>query len=347
VGYESDIATELLAISCTFCGQPLRVPESIERGYGRDCDENYMMGMGTEMVLSQMRHFNEAEALAAIESAPDVEPEGWIEPVRVAKKGALLHDGSKAKGGEVLESRPLRPGSLRSYWLSKGEDWRASVSARQQMVSYGIWYASRAVTFGFSGDQVENNKADPRFLVVASVQRFARAVGMHAAADAMANFYAARVVKVVEAKLKQVDAEERDAIIFETNVPATHRPFRDPLGPGFIRIHAPYSDQFNRLARENHRVFRAFEKDPPYFWRYFHESSLREVVNICQAAFGDRMSITRSMVSASQRAAQRAMVRVIDSWTGEIRLFDRATAKRILAGQPQEGPKSRLRYQEV
>jgi hypothetical protein len=367
VGYESDISTELLCISCAFCGKALRRPDSVERGYGPDCDENFMMGMGAGGVVDQMAStFDEAEAEAAIASAPDIEPTQWVEPTRIARKGQELDPGDgcaephehdsdcgfghaaarvKAKGGEVLESRPLRPGSLRHYWRSKGDAWRTSIEARQAMVSYGIWYASRAVTFGFDGDQVMNEKADPRFLVVAAVQRFARAVGLFRAADAMANFYAARVVKVVKAKLKEQDSAERDAIIFETGVPPQHRPYRDPIGPGMLRVHAPFSDQFNRLVRENKRVFPAFEKDGYYFWRYFHESNLREVVNICQAVFGDRMALTRPMQTSEVRAARSRLVRVIDSWTGEVRLFPKAIADRLVNAQPQGGPKSRLRYQ--
>jgi hypothetical protein len=357
VGYESDISTGLLCIRCVFCGRELRRPESIERGSGDDCDAKYMWGMGADSVIGQMTHaFNEAEAEAAIATAPDVEPTHWIHPTRVAAEGQIVEvdrDGEKvsikAEGGEVLESTPLRPGSLRQYWLSKGEAWRTSIEARQAMVSYGIWYASRAVTFGFDSDQVLNEKVDPRFMVVAAVQRFARAVGLFRAAEAMAGFYAARVVKVVKAQLKaklqEQAAAERDAIVFETDVPPQHRPYRDPVGPGMMRVRAPFSDQFNRLVRENKRVFPTFEKDGKYFWRYFHESNLREVVNICQAVFGDRMTLTRPMQTAEMRAARSRLVRVIDSWTGEVRLFPKATAERLVSTQPVPKKKGRLRYQ--
>lgn len=348
MGYETDIATGLLNVACTFCGKPLRVPESIERGFGPDCDLNYMMGSGAAGVVAKMEaYFDEAEAEAAIRTAPDTAPETWIEPIYVAKEGAMLEGGVLAKGGEILKSRPIRPGSLREYWLGKGDAWRTSIDARQQMVSYGIWYASRAVTFGFTGAEVSDEKVDPRFLVVAAVQRFARAVGMTAAADRMANFYAARVVKVIKAKLKARDKDERDAIIFETDVPPSHRPFRNPVGPGMIRIHAPYSEQYNRLARENKKLFVAFEKDPPYFWRYFHQSEIRHVVNICQSAFGDRPSITRPMRTLADRQRRHQMKRIVDTWTGEVRLFPPDIARRLLTEQPKTKYKSQQRYQEV
>lgn len=361
MGYETDISTELLQVSCTFCGKPLRVPESIERGYGPDCDANYMDGLGAEMVSAKMEAlFDPDEAAAALRSAPDLEPTGWVRPTRLAEAGDIIDtpDGQQtAKGGEILESVPLTPGSLRAYWASKGGDadspsarWRTDPSVRHAMVSYGIWYASRAVTFGFEASESSAQKVDPRFLVVASVQRFARAVGLTAAADRMANFYAARISKVVKAKLARVEKELRDAIIFETSIPTDHRTFagaRRGVGPGMIRVHAPYSEQYNRLARENKDVFTAFEKDPPYFWRYFHERDTRKVINLLQESFGDRPSITRKMRSQQERMERSRLVRVMDAWTGEVRLFRPEVARKLLTEQPPARYKSRLRYQEV
>lgn len=358
MGYETDIATVLLQINCTFCGKALRVPESIERGFGPDCDENYMGGMGAAIVAGKMEAlFNEAEAAEALRSAPTLVPTTWIEPTRVATKGQIIEtpEGQvAAKGGEVLESRPLKPGSLREYWRKKGGDaddpaapWRQNAEVRAALVSYGIWYASRAVTFGFEGSESTAQKVDPRFLVVASVQRFARAVGLVAAADRMANFYAARVMKVVKAQITRVEKELRDAIIFETDVPPAHRPFRSALGPGMVRLHAPYSEQYNRLARENKDVFVAFEKDPPYFWRYFHKDNLRKVINLLQEAFGDRPSITRKMRTPEERMQRSRLKRVVDTWTGEVRLFSPDVARRLLTEQPQTDRKSQMRYQEV
>lgn len=358
MGYETDISTALLQVSCTFCGKPLRVPESIEKGYGPDCDANYMHGVGATMVSERMDAlFDPEEAAAALRSAPTIEPENWVEPTVIAEKGDRIEtpDGMQtAKGGEILESRSLRPGSLRAYWESKGgkaddpsAPWRHDSDLRARMVSYGIWYASRAVTFGFEGSESTAEKVDPRFLVVASVQRFARAVGLTRAADRMANFYAARVNKVVKAKLARVEKELRDAIIFETDVPESHTPFRRPLGPGMIRVHTPYSEQFNRLARENKEVFVAFEKDPPYFWRYFRRQDLRKVINILQSAFGDRPSLTRKMRTYQERMERSALKRIMDAWTGEVRLFPPDVARRLLSEQPKTRYKSQLRYQEV
>lgn len=361
MGYETDISTALLQVSCTFCGKPLRVPESLERGYGPDCDQNYMQGTGAAQVAAKMEAlFDPDEAAAALRSAPDIEPKHWVEPIRIAKKGESIEtpDGlEKAKGGEILDSKPLRPGSLRDYWKDKGgaaddpnAKWRTDADTRRKMVSYGIWYASRAVTFGFQGNESTAQKVDPRFLVVASVQRFARAVGLVAAADRMANFYAARVTKVVKARLARVEKELRDAIIFETDIPSDHRTWaraRHGVGEGVVRVHSPYSDQFNRLARENKDVFVAFEKDPPYFWRYFREENLRKVINLLQECFGDRPSLTRKMRSEQERMERSRMKRVMDAWTGEVRLFPPDIAQRLLTEQPKTRYKSQRRYQEV
>lgn len=355
MGYETDISTVLLQVSCTFCGKPLRVPESLERGYGPDCDQNYMSGAGAAMVEARMeRGFDEAEAALALQSAPTIVPTNWVNPLAIAKRGQKIEtpDGIvKAKGGEILKSTPLKPGSLREYWTKKGGSaddprapWRTNVDVRHAMVSYGIWYASRAVTFGFDGNDSTAQKVDPRFEVVASVQRFARAVGLTAAADRMANFYAARVMKMVKAT---ISSSGKNAIVFESHVPPSHQPFRSPIGRDHVRVHAPYSEQYNRLVRENREVFVAFEKDPPYFWRYFRAEDLRKVINILQECFGDRPALTRKMRTREERLQRERMTRIIDAWTGEVRLFPSHIARRLLTEQPKTRFKTQLRYQEV
>lgn len=348
-GYETDVSTVLLQVSCCFCGKPLRDPISVERGWGPDCDDNYMDGAGASGVLDQMHAlFNPDEAAEAIRQAPNVRPTTWVEPLKTAKRGEPLEDGTKAKGGEILVSRPLTVSGFHDYLVARGGSpddpqaaWRLDLETRRKLVSNAMWYASRAVTFGFEQSEVSADKVDPRFLVVASAQRLARAFGLIGAADRMANFYGARIVRVVKARLKQIAAGERDAIIFETHVPATHLTFpgaRRGIGPGMVRVHTPYSDQFNRLARENKALFVAFEKDPPYFWRYFHGDRLRDAINILQSCFGDRTSLTRTMQAPAERARRRRMKRIVDSWTGEVRLFDVAMASQLLASD---------RYKEI
>jgi hypothetical protein len=353
VGYEQDISTQLLAVRCCFCSKPLRDPTSIERGYGPDCDENYMGGFGEAAVWARMQSaFSPTEAAEAIRSAPTIEPTSWVQPSTVAERGELLEDGTKAKGGEILSGSPLRPGSLRAYWERIGGSsdssrarWLTDPSVRHEMVSKGIWYASRAVTFGFAEHIVSAEKADPRFLVVASVQRFARAVGLDGAASRMANFYAARVLRVVKKQLKEREKLQRDAILFETVHPehpmdvwnpVTRRAERQIAGTLYMRVNAPYSEEFNRLARENRSLFATWEKDPPYFWRYFRTEDLRHVVNILQECFADRPALHRRMETAAERSRKARLVQVVDSFTGEVRLFERAQAQRLVANARYE-----------
>lgn len=380
MGYESDIATTMLNLGCCFCNTPLRVPESIQRGYGPECDNKYMAGEGLAAVMRRMESmFDPKEAAEAIRSAPDVVPVGWIEPTKVAKKGDLIEVPNEngepvrvqAGGGEILDGRPINPGSLREYFTKHGGDpddptapWRTDAEVRRQLVSYGIWYASRAARWGFQGSQTTANKVDARFLVISAVQRFARAVGLPAVADQMANFWAARVVVSAKEVSRAVlgerarEMEEREellkrAIIFETDVPPAHPLYRRTAGPGMMRIHAPFNEEYNRLARENRDVFVAWEKEGPYFFRYFHQKHLRKVINLCQSAFGDAVpSLTRPFRGKAeveaQLARERNKVAIVDSWTGEVRLFDRQTATRLLEEQPTAGiAKARLRFQKV
>jgi hypothetical protein len=303
--------------------------------------------------------FDIEEAAEAIRSAPEFEPTQWMEPtgkiVRRFKKGEELPDGSTARGGEIeAPTRPLRPGSLKDYWIKRGGDPddpraafkdRDNIELRRQMVSNGIWYASRAVTYGFQQDVVTAAKVDPQFLVLAAVQRFARAVGLPGAADRMVNFYGAQVVKIV--KMTKQAALGNAVIIFEM-VPPNHRLLiwnqntrrkeYQEVGPEVVRVHTPYvksggSAEWNRLAKENSDIFFAWEKDDPYWWRYFRQKDLRQVINIAQGAFGDRLSITRQMVPTQERQDfQRktgSMVLVVDLMTGEARFVEKSVARRL------------------
>lgn len=360
MGYESDISTQLLRFPCGICGTFLRDPTSLERGWGPICDGKYMGGAGGAAVFQRMvEEFDVTAAAEAIRSAPSFAPTGWMEPtgkiVRRFKKGDELPNGETAMGGEIeAPTRPLNPGSLRDYWIKRGgepDDPNAAfkvpddVELRRTMVSNGIWYASRAVTYGFQQDVVTAAKVDPRFLVLAAVQRFARAVGLPGAADRMVNFYGAKVVKLV--KLTRQAALGNAVILFE-EVPDdykllmwnenTRRKEHTAVGPGVVRVHTPYvrsggSQEWNRLAKENRDIFFAWEKDDPYWWRYFRTKDLRQVINIAQGAFGDRLSITRAMIPKREReefqSTTARMDLVVDLQTGEARYVDKSAARKL------------------
>lgn len=354
MGYEQDISTQLLAMQCVFCGKPLRAVVSLERGYGPICDENRMGGVGAEQVGAALRNFDENAVQQIIEDAPDIAPERWIEPTKIAAEGDKLTgpDGEEviAKGGEIVASRPIHPGSLRAYWEKMGgraddprAKWRRDPEVRMKMFSGGIWYASRAVTLGFDGDVVTANKVDPRFLVVASVQQFARAIGMLSAADALAGFYAAKVAAVAKESAYGGAKKERAQIIIEGRLQDSHMPTGWHPEPGMLRVHAPYNEQYNRLARENRDVFLTYMKDGPLFWRYFRDEHLQTVVNILQEAFGSQMATMREPTPAEALGKEL----VVDTWSGEVRALPPSVARKLLREQPKTRFKNRLRYQLV
>jgi len=375
-GYEQDISTQLLRMGCALCGRPLRDPVSLERGWGPICDEKHMGGSGHARVWSQLAEAFDVHGVAdALREAPRVIPTRWREPVidRASgkpiilsgpyKKGQELPDGTKALGGEIeLKTRPIRPGSLHDYWVKKGgaaDDenaaWRTSPETRRTMVSNGIWYASRAVTYGFDEDVVSAEKVDPKWMIVAAVQRFARAVGLPRAADRMTEFYSAKVATQVRTQRKKAQKAQKKNIIFE-QVPADYRVEQwdnqarrktvMPVGPGVTRIHAPYSQEFNDLARANRDIFFAIEgekdqwsfqeaKTEALFWRYFRQENLRKVINIVQGVWGDRVCITRSMQTVEDRKRQKreraGLTAVLDTSTATVRMFPPATAKKLVA----------------
>jgi extradiol dioxygenase family protein len=384
-GYEADISTQLLRMGCAICGRPLRDPISLERGWGPVCDEKFMMG-GTERVWAQMEaDFNPDEAALAMREAPTVEPMRWLEPIinqetgkpyieRTFKKGEELPDGTKAQGGEIVtKTKPIRPGSLRDYWIGKGGDpddpnapWRTSAELRRTMVSNGIWYASRAVSFGFDGSVVSAEKVDPKWMVVAAVQRFARAVGLPGAANRMTEFYGAKMVKYIQAQTKATKkASAKKGIVFE-HVPATYqieqwdaqarRKRVMAVGDHAMRVHVPYSQEFNNLAWENKDIFfgREGEKDQwsyalaktqAMYWRYFNQRDLRQVVNIISGVFGDQMCITRKMLTVEDRkrkiSERLGKVCVLDVSTGTARLFPREIADQLVSRSEYESVNSR------
>lgn len=338
-----DISTQLMNVSCAICGRPLRVPISIERGIGPECDNKVFGGGATETAAARAAAlFDEKLAEETIESAPNVPPPEWGDPVRVASEGETLPDGSVATGGEVLEWRPIRVPGLRDYLKSKDprEEWRTDLQARLNLMSKALWYASRAVTFGFGQQEVSALKVDPAHEVVASCQRLARAFGLESCAYSMTHFYSARMLTLVKARLEddlklaaEIQKARAEAIIFE-RVPASYWPSgaRQAVGPGVMRLHAPYNPLYNDKARELRKVFFAFEKDPPYFWRFFNTTHMAQVVNLLSAVFGDRKVISRDMITASQRKAEvskKNMVLIADVETGEVRYFSPDTAARF------------------
>ena len=341
--YALDISTQLMEVACAVCGRPLRAPISIERGIGPECDAKIYFGGATEAATERaLALFDEHLAREVIESAPNVPPPEWGDPVRIASEGEQLPDGTTAKGGEVLEWRPIRVPGLRDYLKSRDpkEEWRRDLQARLNLMSKALWYASRAVTFGFGQQEVSALKVDPAHEVVATCQRLARAFGLESCAYSMTHFYSARMLTLIKTKLgddlklaTELQEARAKAIIFE-RVPPSYWPSgaRQEVGQNVMRLHAPYDPAYNEKARELRGVFFTFEKDPPYFWRFFNTKHMAQVVNLLSAVFGDRKVISRDMVTASQRkteVSKRSMVLIADVETGEVRYFSPETAARF------------------
>ena len=148
MGYETDVSTQLLRVECALCGTPVRRPESLERGWGAECDKK-MGGAGSARVWAQMEHdFDLREATEALMDAPTLKPTRWMEAVinprtgapeieRVFKKDDELPDGSRAQGGEVLtKAEPLNVPGLKAYWKKiggpiKNGTWRTDPEVRR------------------------------------------------------------------------------------------------------------------------------------------------------------------------------------------------------------------------
>lgn len=283
MSYEQELSTRMLGIHCIFCGRALRDPDSLERGWGPTCDQKYMGGMGTARVQKITEtHLDVAQTVIAMQLAPKLAPTRWVTPKEIDDEG------------NILKAEPLVLPSLYDRWVELGgrpDDlqarWRTDREARRRMLSIGIWYASRAIRFGFDQDETVALRVDAAKLTLVAVQNFASAIGFETAAKQIADRY--------------TSALEREYVVFQ-KVEASHRPRfwgdrvgkwieKPPVGPGVLRMHAPYNESYNRLARENSQLFFAAEKgegeDKGKFWRYFKEKNLRDVVNMLQGVYGD------------------------------------------------------------
>ena len=110
-----------------------------------------------------------------------------------------------------------------------------------------------------------------------------------------------------------------------------------------MRVHTPFSEQFRRLASDNRKVFVAHLGAGNLFWRYFHKRDLRTVVNLLQEAFGSKMAVLREPGAPSLGDT----IRIVDTWTGKVKVFPKRTGEALLRNQPQKRPKTHMRYHKV
>lgn len=129
----------------------------------------------------------------------------------------------------------------------------------------GLWHVAMAAEYGDSAIDVVASRVDEGKQIVATVYNLAVTLG-----------YEEVATRLLRGRL----GDPRDLIRF-----------RD-TGKSVYQVHAPYSERWNVLARENRAIFfTAPEKDAGFWWRTFHNSELRRVANLLQGVFGDQLTL--------------------------------------------------------
>ena len=154
-GWEGALSTKLAATRCCFCARALRDPQSIERGYGPECAENYVMPARMPVTL------DEPAAVRALNLMPP-----------------LLRGSMERIGGNVDD---------------RSAAWRADPSVRRQMVSTALYIGALAVSFGADQTSVVRAKIDSSKQVLASLQQMAHAFGYDRCAQQLATRYVERL----------------------------------------------------------------------------------------------------------------------------------------------------------
>ena len=154
-GWENALSTKLAATRCCFCARSLRDPESIERGYGPECAEKFVMP------TSMPDSLDEAAAVRALNMMPP-----------------LLRGSMERIGGKVGDPQA---------------EWRTSPASRRQMVSTGLYIGALAVSFGADQMSVIRAKIDSSKQVLAALQQMSKAFGYSRCSDRLATKYIERL----------------------------------------------------------------------------------------------------------------------------------------------------------
>lgn len=154
-GWENALSTKLAATRCCFCARSLRDPESIERGYGPECAEKFVMP------TSMPDSLDEAAAVRALNMMPP-----------------LLRGSMERIGGKVGDPQA---------------EWRTSPAARRQMVSTGLYIGALAVSFGADQMSVIRAKIDSSKQVLAALQQMSKAFGYSRCSERLATKYIERL----------------------------------------------------------------------------------------------------------------------------------------------------------
>lgn len=172
---------------------------------------------------------------------------------------------------KMEEAIALAPEPLKKAWepLLGRQHGLDSDDTRAAMVVTGLRVASMAISYGSDANRTTVLRVDSAMLAVVVVQNFAKAAGWTNVAQGLNNRF---------------HRELRSGILR----------MKERAGrPGTLGIHAPFDQQWNDFCRANRNLFFDQEKEGSLFWRYFHESDLRYVVNLLQSAFGDALIETQ------------------------------------------------------
>lgn len=127
-----------------------------------------------------------------------------------------------------------------------------------------LWHVALAMEFGDSAIDTVANRIDEGKHTVASAYNLALVLGY--------KDVAARLLK------------------YRLNSPKEFIRFR-ATERGTLQVHTPYNEEWNRIARESKHIFFAPPmKEGEFWWRTFHGSELRKVVNMLQGAYGDQLA---------------------------------------------------------
>lgn len=171
----------------------------------------------------------------------------------------------------MREAIALAPEPLKKEWTSilsgVGGDL-SSPEARMAMVVVSLKVGSMALSYGADGNKTSVIRVDSAMLAIVCLRNFAQGAGWTNISQSISARYG---------------RELKNGILRFKNVKGR---------PGVIGIHAPYDKQWNDICFVNKSTFFGAEKEPPFFWRYFHESDMRTVVNLLQSCFGDALAET-------------------------------------------------------
>jgi hypothetical protein len=175
----------------------------------------------------------------------------------------------------TIAALEMAPDPLKSRWRQMGgstEDlsapWMTDPEIRREMLSVGLHYGAMAVSYGSDQLKTVRERVDAAMLTIVALQHFADAVGYGVVAQKIRDRFLTRL-------------ENQDHIRF----------IRSPSRPGAIGVHTPYNDQWLRVARGSGKLFYASERRDKFFFRYFHEQDLGQVINMLQGVFGDAFCI--------------------------------------------------------